>query len=480
MQTVFRVGACSAVLALTLFGCNSGSDGGGSGGSGGGQDMGMGGSGGAGGGAMECGATERACAGECVDLQTDARHCGGCGNMCEAGQRCVEGNCRAPIEEACNGRDDDLDGTADEGADGNDLTFPCENLCGQGTRTCTNGQLGPCTAPAPQDETCNGTDDDCDGKTDEGVTTQYYRDADGDGFGDPAPANGLATCDAPMGDDYVENADDCDDGDADSNPDAEESCADDRDNDCNGDVNDGCACAPIGETRPCGSDEGACAAGTQTCGEDGWSECGGESYVPAVTEACTGSDDDCDGVVDEGLADDQWENNDVCSMARTLPNVEEGADEPLVIDDAALYHGGADAASDTDWYRVRADEGLGLCVPGFEECGLTMVVQFTLPENALRNDYELCVHHVEGDSCDDVVGSVCMNVDDDQGWDLETGTYTMALVWDGRCALDSSRDFYVEVRSPTTINACSPYTLAFAFDDTDAECQGDAPEDGEE
>ncbi|MBT9559217.1 MAG: putative metal-binding motif-containing protein, partial [Myxococcales bacterium] len=36
-------------------------------------------------------------------------------------------------------------------------------------------------------EACNGTDDDCDGQTDEGLTKPtFYRDQDQDGFGDPA------------------------------------------------------------------------------------------------------------------------------------------------------------------------------------------------------------------------------------------------------------------------------------------------------
>jgi hypothetical protein len=30
-----------------------------------------------------------------VDLQTDARHCGGCGQACETGQACAKGACQA-------------------------------------------------------------------------------------------------------------------------------------------------------------------------------------------------------------------------------------------------------------------------------------------------------------------------------------------------------------------------------------------------
>jgi hypothetical protein len=60
---------------------------------------------------------------------------------------------------------------------------------------------------------------------------EWYPDADGDGFGDPA--TGLDRCDA-VGD-AVLDAGDCDDADPDVSPDAEEVCGDGIDNDCSGD-----------------------------------------------------------------------------------------------------------------------------------------------------------------------------------------------------------------------------------------------------
>jgi len=54
-------------------------------------------------------------------------------------------------------------------------------------------------------ETCNGIDDDCTGAADDGLTfTTYYRDADGDGAGDPAVTT--TACSQPAG--YVPNAGD--------------------------------------------------------------------------------------------------------------------------------------------------------------------------------------------------------------------------------------------------------------------------------
>jgi len=55
-------------------------------------------------------------------------------------------------------------------------------------------------------ETCNARDDNCNAMVDEGLPTQqFYRDADGDGYGDPAMP--LLSCAQPHG--YVSNNQDC-------------------------------------------------------------------------------------------------------------------------------------------------------------------------------------------------------------------------------------------------------------------------------
>jgi hypothetical protein len=82
-------------------------------------------------------------------------------------------------------------------------------------------------------EVCDGKDNDCDGKYDEEATnaTLVYPDADGDGFASD-DAKGVYACKKNKG--VTTKLGDCDDGDADVSPDAEEECGDGIDNDCAG------------------------------------------------------------------------------------------------------------------------------------------------------------------------------------------------------------------------------------------------------
>ncbi len=88
-----------------------------------------------------------------------------------------------------------------------------------------------CAPDDPPAETrCDGRDDDRDGTVDEGLERTWYADNDGDGHGTDATA--LTTCEAPEG--YAEAGGDCDDGDAAAHPGAVETCATPADEDCDG------------------------------------------------------------------------------------------------------------------------------------------------------------------------------------------------------------------------------------------------------
>ncbi|MDP2309159.1 MAG: putative metal-binding motif-containing protein, partial [Pseudomonadota bacterium] len=85
-------------------------------------------------------------------------------------------------------------------------------------------------------EYCNSVDDDCDGTIDENAAADaitWYRDADSDAYGNPSVSS--VSCTAPSG--YILNNTDCLDTSAISYPGANEIC-DSLDNDCDGTVDD--------------------------------------------------------------------------------------------------------------------------------------------------------------------------------------------------------------------------------------------------
>jgi alpha-tubulin suppressor-like RCC1 family protein len=165
-------------------------------------------------------------------------------------------------------------------------------------------------------ETCNGLDDNCSGAPDEGVTTNFYRDADGDGYG---AGSATAACTAPSG--FVANNTDCNDTCATCRPGGTEVC-DSLDNNCNGTTDEGTtvACytdadndtyAPMGASAASRCPDtsrplfGNCPSGltSRQPATAATSDCADTtaSRNPGVTEACNGIDDDCDGVIDDGV-----------------------------------------------------------------------------------------------------------------------------------------------------------------------------------
>lgn len=132
-------------------------------------------------------------------------------------------------------------------------------------------------------EVCNGIDDDCDGAIDENGQNTYYRDADGDGYGNPAIF--LLACTQPAG--YVSNNTDCDDGDYWVNPNTIWYLDADGDHYYTGSGVTQCASPGAGYRYT-----------------DFWSG-GGDcndnnpNVNPGVPEICNGIDDNCDGQIDE-------------------------------------------------------------------------------------------------------------------------------------------------------------------------------------
>ncbi|MBU47461.1 MAG: hypothetical protein CL920_02050 [Deltaproteobacteria bacterium] len=138
----------------------------------------------------------------------------------------------------------------------------------------------------PKKEECNGMDDDCNGQIDDLPAKACYTG--------PSATQDKGIC--RSGTQLCQGGQwgACT-GEILPGKDGAGAC-DGKDNNCDGQIDEGCSCKD-GETQPCGSDEGVCTKGTQTCQSGQWGTCSGGT-LPGKEE-CNDKDDDCDGAVDE-------------------------------------------------------------------------------------------------------------------------------------------------------------------------------------
>ncbi|MDI1482800.1 MopE-related protein [Polyangium sp. y55x31] len=216
----------------------------------------------------------------CEDGDTQSCYSGGAGTqgvgICKSGtQTCVGGAWGAcegetvPGVETCNGADDDCDGKTDE-----DLgQLNCgAGACFVSVEACVNGAPQTCMPGNPKAETCNGVDDDCNLLIDDGLGTLSC---------------GLGACKTTVQACIGGQPQTCMPGLG-----TAEVC-DGVDNDCDGNTDEG---NPGGGAGCTTEQPGACAQGTQVC-TGGMLQC--MPTVQPVAESCNGKDDDCDGQVDE-------------------------------------------------------------------------------------------------------------------------------------------------------------------------------------
>ena len=158
--------------------------------------------------------------------------------------------------ESCDGVDEDCDGEIDDDAtdagtwygdqdgDGYGLSSDWLHACTQpGGYVSTAGDCEDTDASIypGADELCDGVDDDCDGLVDEddaADASDWYRDLDGDGYGDATVA--VVSCEQPSS--FVADDSDCDDGDSGIHPGAADDDGDGQDNDCDGDIDEDYIC----------------------------------------------------------------------------------------------------------------------------------------------------------------------------------------------------------------------------------------------
>ncbi|MBI5056440.1 MAG: putative metal-binding motif-containing protein [Nitrospirae bacterium] len=210
-------------------------------------------------------------------------------------------SCNQSGEENFAGSANGLDNDGDGMYDGSDTDCQTAAACidndgdgygSNGAATCPKGTAVDCNdnnaAINPgASEVCDSADNNCNGQMDEGMTTTYYRDGDGDGYG--SAATSVKGCTAPAG--YVANNTDCNDSDPIQRP--NQTWYQDADNDGYSSGNMIVQCA-----RP-----SAYKAASELKAISGDCSDGNAAINPgAVDKTCNGIDENCSGAADEGYA----------------------------------------------------------------------------------------------------------------------------------------------------------------------------------
>jgi Notch 1 len=319
--------------------------------------------------------------------------------------------------ELCDGMDNDCDDEIDEDFP---LGVTCRGIgaCGEGTLECREDGLEVVCSTNPGNsedasgpELCtNMIDDNCDGEVNEicdctyGVTPPISCGQSGEGIcrmGSQAcmADGGFDECTATM-------------------PADNEYCNEIDDN-CNGIIDEGCECTD-GLQQFCGSSEGECRQGVQTCALGQWGECVGE--VVATIEMCDGKDNDCDFGTDEdyqvgkpcvgigecGVGEIECASNE---SARCDTDVG-GSHDQSSVELCDGLDNDCDGTVDEGFPLGIECRGMGACGLGVYECNFaqTGVVCSTAPGGS--NDQSLVdacdgIYQFVDDDCDGVVDEDC-------------------------------------------------------------------------
>ena len=364
---------------------------------------------------------------------------------------CVAG-APAADDDTCDGVDDDCDGRADEDHVAERVACGVGACASEGERRCVDGAVvNDCDPPdgVGPDDDCDGTDQDCDGAVDEA----YVPRATGCGVGACASRGELRCIDD-------EPVDSCRAGEAA----ADDATCDGVDDDCDAVADEDfvveasrCgtgACAAVGETR--------CVRGelADTC----------DAGEPAVGDrSCDGRDDDCDGEVDEdfrtrrtfcGVGACAALGEAVCEAGEVVDTCAEAADPAP--DDATcdLVDEDCDGTSDEDYVAPGTVCGVGACArEGLDVCERGQV-RDTCDPGRPADDDRTC----------DAIDADCDGADDEDYAPQETtcGVGACAAVGATFCEAGDVGD---------TCTPGEPAEVDATCDGVDDDCDGVADED---
>ncbi len=233
---------------------------------------------------------------------------------------CDDGNSAVSpgADELCNGIDDNCDGEVDEGllidvfddadadgfGDAATQATACSPLAGQVTNGDDCDDADASSNPGTV-EVCDGTDNDCDTLVDNEPIdgAMWYADVDEDGYG--ADGSGRRLCGIPDG--LVAIDGDCSDAAPLVHPGLPDDDCNSIDNDCNGVVDDG---APAWYADADSDGYGDPTVVVHACVQpslhaDNALDCDDteDTVNPDAAETCDGTDQDCDGLIDDEPVD---------------------------------------------------------------------------------------------------------------------------------------------------------------------------------